>query len=205
MVITVSGNSAFEKPVQIGRAIRVTRLRKNMEAVFQCSCGVRFICAIASVKYGATASCGCYSRKITSIRTRTHGKSKSKIYHVWHNMMRRCHDESNKRYNDWGGRGIVVDSKWHDFAAFFIDVGDVPFAGAQIDRIDNHKSYEPGNIRWVTHTENNANTRRSRFVMMGDRKYCVAEAARIIGMTRYRLRDLLNQGNPPSVVIEVIE
>ncbi len=70
-----------------------------------------------------------------------------------------------------------------------------------------NKGYEPGNVRWVTHTENNANTRRSRFVNIENEKVCVAEAARRIGMSRHELRHKLNRGIVPwtDVVIEVIE
>jgi hypothetical protein len=182
---------------QIGIPIKTQRLRRNMEAVFRCRCGKKFVTSISSVKSGKTRSCGCLKKELTSLRTRRHGKSRSKIYHVWHNMMRRCHDSSNKRFKDWGGRGIFVDAKWHTFEAFFLDVGDVPFCKAQIDRIDNNRGYEPGNIRWVTHTENNANTRRSRFVKLANEVVCIAEAARRIGMSRHELRHKLNRGVVP--------
>jgi len=205
-MVTLTTKANYEKPTQIGIAIRTVRRRSNMMAVFRCGCGRTFLCLAASVKHGATKSCGCRKRIATAERNRTHGKSKSKIYHVWHNMMRRCHDVTNKRYKDWGGRGIVVDARWHTFVAFYADVGDVPFEGAQIDRIDNEKGYEVGNIRWVTNKENNSNTRRSRFVCVGGQKCCVAEAARRIGMSRYQLRHMLNRGDIPATIeIEVVE
>lgn len=205
-MVTLTSKANYEKPTQIGIAIRTVERRSNMMAVFRCGCGKTFLCFAAGVKNGATKSCGCMRGIATAERNRTHGKSKSKIYHVWHNMMRRCHDVTNKRYKDWGGRGIVVDAKWHTFMAFYNDVGDVPFEGAQIDRINNEKSYQPGNIRWVTHQENNGNTRRSRFVYVNGNKCCVAEAARKIGLSRYRLRDMLNRGDIPATIeIEVVE
>jgi hypothetical protein len=189
--------------VQIGIPIKVRRLRQNMEAVFRCRCGKTFVVSISSVRSGKTKSCGCFRKEVTSARMKRHGKSHLKIYNVWHHMMRRCHDESNKRFKDYGGRGIFVDAKWHNFETFYADVGDVPFNGAQIDRVNNNDGYKPGNIRWVTNMENNANTRRSRFVNLENETVCVAEAARRIGMSRHELRHKLNRGIVPWADVRI--
>lgn len=119
--------------------------------------------------------------------------------------MRRCHDVRNKRFEDWGGRGIHVDERWHSFEQFYSDVGDVPFADAQIDRIENAKGYEPGNVKWSTNTENNRNTRRTRWVVLGGRKIAVAEAAQKIGITRHQLRHKLNRMAPELKAYDIAE
>jgi hypothetical protein len=198
-MVTLTSKASIEKPIQIGIAMKTVKKRSNMVAVFQCKCGKTFLCQVAGVKYGATKSCGCVRKSVAAERSRTHGKSKSKIYHVWHNMMRRCHDRTNKRFKDWGGRGITVAKEWHSFEAFYLAVGDVPFDGAQIDRIENAKGYEPGNIKWSTHTENNRNTRRTRWVMLRGEKMAVSEAAQKIGISRHELRHQLNRRAPELV------
>ena len=47
----------------------------------------------------------------------------------------------------------------NDFSNFYRDVGDIPFEGAELDRIDNDKGYEPNNVRWVNHKTNSNNRR----------------------------------------------
>jgi hypothetical protein len=49
----------------------------------------------------------------------------------------------------------------HSFADFFAYVGPAP-SGTTLDRIDNNKGYEPGNVRWATKTVQARNTRAAR-------------------------------------------
>ena len=43
--------------------------------------------------------------------------------------------------------------------AFYKHIGDPPGPEYTIDRIDNDKGYEPGNVRWATYSEQNYNRR----------------------------------------------
>jgi hypothetical protein len=87
-------------------------------------------------------------------------KGKSPTYRAWAAMVRRC---SNPRTKDWplyGGRGIIVCSRWRQFANFLADMGERP-TGQTLDRIDSDGAYEPGNCRWAS-SEEQAQTRRPR-------------------------------------------
>jgi hypothetical protein len=64
-------------------------------------------------------------------------------------MKRRCLDPDDKRWKDYGGRGITVDPSWLDFEIFLRDMGFAP-DGKQIDRIDNDDGYYKGNCQWAT-------------------------------------------------------
>jgi hypothetical protein len=78
----------------------------------------------------------------------------------WYNMMARCYSSTNRKYHRYGGRGITVHADWHDPWIFFhyLDtvLGPCP-PGHSLDRIDNDGDYAPGNVRWGTHSEQQAN------------------------------------------------
>lgn len=44
------------------------------------------------------------------------------LYCTWRGMMNRCYKTSDKRYAIYGGRGITVDERWHDFWEFVYDI-----------------------------------------------------------------------------------
>jgi hypothetical protein len=73
-------------------------------------------------------------------------------------MKSRCSNEKHPQYEDYGARGISVCERWMDFPNFLADMGE-PQPGLSIDRINNDGNYEPGNCRWATQSEQNANRR----------------------------------------------
>lgn len=77
-------------------------------------------------------------------------------YRSWRAMLRRCRDSSRWSFPRYGGRGITVCERWQTFEHFLADLGPRP-AGTTLDRIDNDGHYEPGNVRWATQAEQNAN------------------------------------------------
>lgn len=99
------------------------------------------------------------------------GKSSHPLYHLYHDMRRRCTHPGHKRYADYGGRGIRVCDAWlEDFWQFVADVGERPEGKTrggraywQLDRIDNDGNYDPGNVRWASPSQQASNQRiRSR-------------------------------------------
>lgn len=81
-------------------------------------------------------------------------------YRRWSSMRERCNNPNCKDWGRYGGRGITVCERWNTFANFIVDVGHPPFPGAQLDRIDNDRGYEPGNVRWATSYEQQVNSRK---------------------------------------------
>jgi hypothetical protein len=80
-------------------------------------------------------------------------------YFRWYEIRNRCTRPERKDWPRYGGRGITLCERWMVFANFIADVGQPPFPGAQLDRIDNDGNYEPGNVRWATVRENQLNSR----------------------------------------------
>jgi len=118
-----------------------------------CVCGTTRNIAGHQLKSGSTTKCH-------RCRVKTHGMSYTVEFKIWTGMLRRCLNSKFKAYKYYGGRGITVCERWRKFQNFFEDMGNRP-PMLQIDRINNDGNYEPGNCRWVTSRENNANRKYS--------------------------------------------
>ena len=130
----------------------------------RCRCGKVLIVDSQSLKTGNTRSCGCLHNELLSERMTTHGMSKTRLYRVWKNIVKRCKNPNSKNYKDYGGRGITVCDRWLKFESFYDDMGVGYREDLEIDRIDNDKGYYPDNCRWVTHSDNQRNKRTNHRV-----------------------------------------
>lgn len=122
----------------------------------KCDCGNEHLVQSGYLIRGDIKSCGCLYADERGTWCLKHGKSKTPEYNVWNGMMSRCYNEKTVHFEHYGGRGISVCYRWHDFECFLEDMGKRP-ARAQIDRIDSDGNYEPSNCRWVTTTEQSRN------------------------------------------------
>jgi len=83
----------------------------------------------------------------------------------YHAMIRRCTNPKDKRYKDYGGRGIFVCDRWLDsFDNFYEDMFPTWNPHKTLDRIDNSGPYHPDNCRWATDRQQRANQRESTYV-----------------------------------------
>lgn len=93
----------------------------------------------------------------------------------WQLMLRRCEDPSFTGYQSYGGRGITVCERWHDFENFYADIaaqlGPCP-PGMSLDRVDNEGNYEPSNVRWASRTQQANNSRPVAAMYAKYARYC---------------------------------
>lgn len=127
-----------------------------------------------------------------------HGMSRTGTYKSWQAMLSRCMNPNLKDYHRYGGRGIKVCDRWHDFRNFLEDMGERP-DGASIDRIDVNGNYEPGNCKWSDHDHQQNNRTSNRVITFDGRTQTVAQWAREIGCTRQSLHIRLSK---PGASIE---
>ncbi|MFI5064092.1 MAG: hypothetical protein ACHP9Z_08965 [Streptosporangiales bacterium] len=128
-----------------------------------------------------TGSCGCRNRERSAERATernlSHGLARHPLYDCWRNMLDRCESPADPGYANYGARGIQVCPEWHDVAAFAgwieANLGPRP-QGMTLDRINNDGNYEPGNLRWATHSEQ-ARNQRPRRLMENRRDALTAE------------------------------
>ena len=162
---------------RFGRLVILRELpRRNghRQLLVQCDCGqmpgrVMF----DNVRNGRTTQCNPCAKEAT--------KRYRKEYFCYEDVMRdsahrtrllnrlssaisRCHNKKNRAYPNYGGRGIFVFDGWRtDKRAFLLHVQTL--AGwddpeLEMDREDNDRGYEPGNIRFISRSENSNNRRQ---------------------------------------------
>jgi hypothetical protein len=110
-------------------------------------------------------------------------------------MKERCLNPNNKDFPSYGGRGITVCPEWQkSYLSFLEHVGRRPSSAHSIDRLDNEKGYEPGNVRWSTSGEQARNTRRNRMITFQGRTRCLTDWAEEIQVDPRVLWSRLDRG-----------
>lgn len=161
----------------------------------QCLCGKVKDYQLSNLISGATLSCGCLKLERTKVSNTTHGKRSLPEYYLWNMMIQRCHNANNQDFHRYGARGITVCEAWRQsFEAFFDSMGQRPTSQHTLERIDNLKGYEPGNVTWVTRAAQ-ARNRRSNLMFTHDGiTLCVHDWALKLGHKPSTVRQRIHNG-----------
>jgi len=140
----------------------------NEQVRCRCACGNEPMIIATSVKLGITKSCGCYQQEVRI----KHGFAGHPFYSLWNGIVDRCTNPKAQGWHNYGGRGIAVCERWrNDPWAFAEDiyreigprpegVGEKGYSLYSLDRIDNDRGYEPGNVQWGDRAQQVRNQRK---------------------------------------------
>jgi len=151
--------------IRYGRLVGVERLKNEHNHsmwLWKCDCKTVKKIYLGNVASGITKSCGCINLE----RIKSHGMSSHWTYTTFSGIKSRCNTKSNKKYNDYGGRGI--ECEFTTYENFYQYVSNLPLfnivkeKGLSINRIDNDGNYAVGNLEWSTQAEQELNKRISK-------------------------------------------
>lgn len=166
-------------PFEVGAVIgELTCLRWERQGtmynpIMRCSCGWEGFVQRSNIKKGYSTRCRSCAFK-ASIQTRYYTKGyyavcpdrkhRDRLLDRISAIIMRCTNPNSATYPDYGGRGIGVYTTWVEDRVEFLrylvglDGWDIP--ELQLDRTDNSRGYEPGNLRFVTRSVNMSNKRK---------------------------------------------
>lgn len=153
-----------------------------------CSCGKIHTVKSADLTRGNVQSCGCQ----VGMKP-VHGMLKSRAYGSWRAMKKRCLNPRAKMYPHYGGRGIRVCKRWMSFKNFLADMGDRP-DGMTLERKKTNRHYTPGNCRWATQAEQQANRQINAVLEFRGEKKILHEWALSRGINEDTLRARIRRG-----------
>ena len=115
-------------------------------------------------------------------------------------MRYRCRSPGARNFKNYGGRGISVCARWDEsFPDFFADMGPRPSPKHSLDRIDNSKGYEPGNVVWATRRQQNFNKRNNVKVEVDGAVIGMDEWASRSGLSYETMRGRVRRGRVKRV------
>jgi hypothetical protein len=178
--------------------------------VCMCDCGKARVVRAGHLRSGGTNSCGCL--QVESCRNALRIKVQNrelrwipshlypKLKNTYRNMLSRCYEPSNPRWDCYGGRGIAVCDEWlglsgrRAFYRWALDNGCD--SSLQIDRINVHADYSPANCRWVNPRTQANNTRRNRFIEWRGVRLTMSEWADRLGLSYSAMQHRIDRGWP---------
>jgi hypothetical protein len=129
----------------------------------QCDCGKKCYRTSTQLVKGLMKSCGCGHREHLKRGNLIHGgavrrkgkKELAYLYSYWLRIRRHCYNPANRSYPKLGKKGIGVYPEWREDYLAFRDyvketLGARPSYGHRLERWDEKKDFEPGNLHWLT-------------------------------------------------------
>lgn len=127
--------------------------------------------------------------------------SNRREYYIWKQMLDRCFNPRNKRYESYGGRGITVSTEMQTQEGFIAVVGWRPNPELTLERLNNDGSYERGNVMWASTARQGRNKRNVKLTqtdvdeikktLLCKTRHTVKELAVKFGITARHVYDIM--------------
>lgn len=140
----------------------------------QCSCGANpHFASLYNLIAGRTTRCNPCAKKQTYYwhkRYKSYAdvvedeSHRARLLNRISSCLARCHNPRNKQFHHYGGRGIHVYEPWRTdrraFLRYLLTLPGWDTPEFELDRADVNRGYEPGNLRFVSRSENMSNRRK---------------------------------------------
>lgn len=178
-----------------------------------CACGAATVIAESSLRHGRTTRCSACGRskgnrsrirypEIEAAHRRRIGGRISAIFG-------RCNDPDNAQFAQYGGRGVSVYAPWvadrREFMCYLTGLTGWDDPHLTIDRIDNDRGYEPGNLRFVSLREQQQNKTSTHWVEYRGERMSASDFWRRFCPRYARIGTVLrklSEGSTPQQVVD---
>ena len=142
--------------------------------ICQCKCGKIKSVNKDSLEQGKSKSCGCLAGDLCKQNFTKDGTRNGRLYGIYYKMIRRCTNEKDVRFKNYGGKGIKICEEWINPDNGWLNFRQWSYANGyrddlSIDRINVDGNYEPSNCRWVDIITQANNTTRNNYVTINGR------------------------------------
>jgi hypothetical protein len=163
----------------------------NREWFCKCKCGIVIKVKSSYLSVNRPHHGHCPLRIQRRGGRKTHGEAhKTPEWAAYARAKNRCNNPTNASYPRYGGRGI--EFLFNSYEEFLNDIGRRPTPQHSLDRIDNSKNYEKGNVQWATAKQQAQNTRQTRLITVNGETRCISSWARKINVSQSAICRRLN-------------
>lgn len=131
--------------------------------------------------------------------------STTRLAGIYYKMFYRCNNPKDRRYKNYGGRGISICDEWNDedkgFFSFYEWAMNNGYSDTlTLDRIDVNGNYEPSNCRWITNAEQQKNKTVNHYLDFNGQKTILTDAAKELGISANALAHRLKVSDDNSFI-----
>lgn len=162
----------------------------GIEFICKCDCGTIRTIQLSSLIRNKTKSCGCINK--------VNYDTKSSLYKIYLHMKGRCYCKTDKKYKNYGKRGIKICKEWLEDYNVFLNwsIKNGYKEGLSIERIDVNGDYKPNNCKFISISEQTKNKTISHYYKYNGKIYSLKELTTIFAHSyKYLHREIVTNKN----------